>query len=290
MRRLATAIVICGVIAGVGGTLAYNASARVYYFRCAKVFKAGTGVWTNSACNAAGAPFSFVKALVPSRVLGMGQECAKTIHASESLFRFSNCTGQEEPKAYTEVVKPALGFPFAIKSGKTVFKIFIFTITCQKDKGTAKLVNPGVMRVTSVTFEECKLGTKSCLPAETKELTGDLGEVAEGEATDKTGIDLKPKVGTTIAEFSCEGEKVVLKGSVAGEIRPFEELSETLTIKFTPAAEKGEKIKKITLTYEEEEKEKTEAVEPKLELGTTEASMESEETATSEEKELFGLT
>ncbi len=276
MKRIA----IVGLFALVcTGVTAAESSAQPEYFRCAKTVNASEAR-LELGCSKSGVNNEYIRVQLGGASLSMTEECAKVKTGEKGTWNGSSCSvmvmGEEE---WSKVIKPRNRFTIA--SGVTTFNILPFIkIRCKKDKGEAEITAGGRIRIRFVKFEECKVifGSKECnisSPA-TKELNGELGEVAESEAKDKTGIDFKPVEGKEVMKIEkteCNAASTI-EGSVAGEVGPVNELTTSGKITFTPASEKEEKIKKITIEGKSAEPKLTDGGEPVTVEGTEEEKYE----------------
>lgn len=183
------------------------------------------------------------------------------------VFALSAIAASAASAAYTGPEFSKESNTFTGSGGESVLKNTNGTLTCTSLSllGTLSLLGFRNVTIGLVTYKGCsgKVSGKTC-PAEisTVKLTGQLGDVAEAESATKVGLLLKPESGATFAEFECEGLKVKVQGSIAGEVTPVETLGTESKVVFTPSGT-GMKIKTVTINKGETSEK---AEKPALEL------------------------
>jgi hypothetical protein len=167
-------------------------------------------------------------------------------------FEDSKCE-KEKAKGNFERIK------FTSVSGAGKMEAAGTVIECKKDTDVGELTGPKTVGKVVVTFTECEgtNGTKKCKVKSkgsgtegtivTKELKGELGEVAAAESATGVGLSLKPTSGSTYVEL--EGTCLPISpapvtGGIIGEVTPIKTLSTTGKVVYTIASKK-QKIQKF---------------------------------------------
>jgi len=153
--------------------------------------------------------------------------------------------------------KPSTNQTFTGSSGAVAWESSESKITCSKDTSKGEITGATTMGSVVLTFTECfasKGGTRCYFNSKgakgkgeiiTDKLKGELGEVAESQATSKVGLVLEPEVGTKIAELESPCGDPSIEGGVAAEVTPTKTSGKTLDLVFVGAGGL-QKIKKLT--------------------------------------------
>jgi hypothetical protein len=137
--------------------------------------------------------------------------------------------------------RPPFPKAFSSTSGKTVLEtVKKFKMTCTSDRNTGEVTGPKTGTVV-ITFVGCTIPGAPCsnVPetpglVKTNTLVADLGYI--NKATKEVGLDLFN--GNLIAQFTCGGVPVAVKGSVIGKLTPVNKIVNPpggFTLKFAQA-------------------------------------------------------
>ncbi len=120
-----------------------------------------------------------------------------------------------------------------------------FALTCASSSGTGKLTGPKTL-TEKTTYTGCEThgagGSTTCQSGRTpgevrsRKLDGMLVSAQNGEFL-VPAIELEPASGTALLKFKCGASKVVVAGSVLGEILPLEEATMRFAVTFATAPE-----------------------------------------------------
>ena len=185
-----------GVSSGLEEVFTTSGAAPPEFGRCLKAAERGAGAYENPACTKAGA---------------------------KDNYDWYPAFGGAQP-----LVK--VGFGMSIKeltelrleSGKQL-------ITCRGQAGEGGYSGTRTVGSVVFTFTACQRSGESCQNGASEgeiglqPLTGTLGVILtskEGPGKNKIGLDLQPRSGSTIAEFSCGSTPVVIMGAVIAELEP----------------------------------------------------------------------
>jgi len=179
-------------------------------------------------------------------------KCNKKAVAGGAGFSDAGCTKAVASAAKYEWVpgpgaKNHLTSKMKELTSATLETVKLEKITCKGETSTGEIASAKEVAGVVATFTECTSSGFKCTSAGqaegvivTNALSGVIGdevESAEGEAKDKVAEELHGPGGGNLAEFSCAGIPIVVKGSVLHNVAANKMLI-TTTEKFTAA--KGE--------------------------------------------------
>jgi hypothetical protein len=270
---------VMALAAAVWLALAVLAASEVHaqqFYRCGKVETPAMEGRLTMGCLTTGITNEYLRVELGGTPFSADYECAKVKSGESGSWNGSACNagGSEWSRVLNAQGR------FSVSSGITILR-GLYIVRCLKDKGEGKIIGRRMISVGRIEYEECRVigGGKECTigPLVTKELTGELGEVAEAEAKSKVGLYMTPKEGKEIMKLeatSCNSASTV-EGGLAGEIKTVDELTTKNEDDATAVCGK-DKIAKIKVEGTE--------IEPKLKVGGEAASFEGAESYEFEEE------
>ncbi len=192
-----------------------------------------------AASTAAAEPPEIGRCLKKAVAGGAGFSDAGCTKAVASAAKYEWQAGPGPKNKFTSKMKEA--------TSATLETVKLEKITCKGETSTGEIASAKEVAAVVATFTECTSSGLKCTSAGQAEGTivtnplsgvvGDETESAESEAKDKVAEELHGPGGGNLAEFSCAGIPIVVKGSVLHNISANKMLNPS-TEKFT--ASKGE--------------------------------------------------